>query len=592
METNIDIKLETVKQISEKKLSMPEFQAENKAMTSYPKLNILKENIPHTNALLTLEAGSTSKEVILEPFWNNYSKGISKKLWFPTKIDGQDLDGTCSNGFSHSMVQNSWHYKTKQNPKNKNCLKTSWQSFIHSLPEVMDKEPITTSRTLRIYPNKNQKEFLNRCFGTTRYLFNKSLNKFNELKDEYFNEQLKLSITNGCSHKTKIKNKYVKCKNELIKGEFLCKEHIGLKKYKILPNVSKIGFSRSIVVKKKDLDENEKWLDDIPYDTRTLAVRSFIESYESQKELLKLNLIKDFNINYKSCKNKKQVCFIDHSTLKNNFHLFPRKFKKNIRLRKKGKKYYLRALPEGTANNDFKIIRNNGKYYCNVMIENIDNKNNKNKKDFVALDPGVRTFQSYYSPDGEYGKYGDGEIDKIFPYALKVDKYQSIHDKFKNKELKSKSGCLTKTLHNLLIKCSSLRTKMRNKIDDLHKKVSKDLCSKFKNIFLPLFDTKNMVKMLPEQVRNISCKTVRKMLGLSHGRFRNFIIRKAKMMGSKVWLCSEAYTSKTCTSCGTMYKIGSSKIFKCSKCDFKMDRDIHAARNILIRTFKTISSLL
>jgi hypothetical protein len=173
METNIDIKLETVKQIPEKKSYMLEFQAENKIRTSYPKFNILKENIPHTNALLTLEAGSTSKEVILEPFWNNYSKGISKKLWFPTNIDGEDLDGTCSNGFSHSMVQNSWHYETKQSPKNKSCLKTSWQSFIHSLPEVTDKEPIMTSRTLRIYPNKNQKEFLNRCFGTTRYLFNK-----------------------------------------------------------------------------------------------------------------------------------------------------------------------------------------------------------------------------------------------------------------------------------------------------------------------------------------------------------------------------------------------------------------------------------
>ena len=81
-----------------------------------------------------------------------------------------------------------------------------------------------------------------------------------------------------------------------------------------------------------------------------------------------------------------------------------------------------------------------------------------------------------------------------FHFALKVDKYQSIHDKFKNNKLKSKSSCLTRTLHNLRIKCASLRTKMRNKTDDLHKKVSKDLCSKFKNIFLPLFDTKKWLK--------------------------------------------------------------------------------------------------
>jgi hypothetical protein len=57
METNIDIKLDTKKKIPGKKLFMPEFQVKNKTRTSYLKLNILKENIPHTNALLTLEAG-------------------------------------------------------------------------------------------------------------------------------------------------------------------------------------------------------------------------------------------------------------------------------------------------------------------------------------------------------------------------------------------------------------------------------------------------------------------------------------------------------------------------------------------------------
>jgi hypothetical protein len=48
--------------------------------------------------------------------------------------------------------------------------------------------------------------------------------------------------------------------------------------------------------------------------------------------------------------------------------------------------------------------------------------------------------------------------------------------------------------------------------------------------------------------------------------------------------CDEAYTSKTCGKCGkTHAKLGSNKTFKCPKCDHEADRDISAARNILLR---------
>ena len=57
----------------------------------------------------------------------------------------------------------------------------------------------------------------------------------------------------------------------------------------------------------------------------------------------------------------------------------------------------------------------------------------------------------------------------------------------------------------------------------------------------------------------------------------------------KVIECDEAYTSKTCGYCGTInYKLGSSKVFKCKHEDcpkkfISSDRDILAARNILLR---------
>ena len=47
---------------------------------------------------------------------------------------------------------------------------------------------------------------------------------------------------------------------------------------------------------------------------------------------------------------------------------------------------------------------------------------------------------------------------------------------------------------------------------------------------------------------------------------------------------SEAYTSKQCGRCGTLQdKLGSSLLFTCGQCALESDRDIHAARNILLR---------
>jgi len=45
---------------------------------------------------------------------------------------------------------------------------------------------------------------------------------------------------------------------------------------------------------------------------------------------------------------------------------------------------------------------------------------------------------------------------------------------------------------------------------------------------------------------------------------------------------SEAYTSKTCSYCGKMHKIGSKKRMKCS-CGADIDRDLNGARGIFLR---------
>jgi transposase len=52
---------------------------------------------------------------------------------------------------------------------------------------------------------------------------------------------------------------------------------------------------------------------------------------------------------------------------------------------------------------------------------------------------------------------------------------------------------------------------------------------------------------------------------------------------------NEAYTSKTCGKCGFIdYELGSNHIYNCPKCKNKLDRDVNAARNILMKNKKLV----
>ena len=127
-----------------------------------------------------------------------------------------------------------------------------------------------------------------------------------------------------------------------------------------------------------------------------------------------------------------------------------------------------------------------------------------------------------------------------------------------------------------------IRQKIRNLVDEVHKKLTKWLVSNYEMILLPQFETSQMVTRAK---RRIGSKTARQMLTWSHYRFQQRLLNKTReYRGSQVIVCDEAYTSKTCGHCGKLHeKLGGNKTFKCPYCDIRMDRDMNGARNILLR---------
>jgi putative transposase len=189
----------------------------------------------------------------------------------------------------------------------------------------------------------------------------------------------------------------------------------------------------------------------------------------------------------------------------------------------------------------------------------------------IACDPGVRTFLTGYDPSGRVIEYGKTDISRIHRLCHAYDKLQSKWTKTTHK-------------HRSHMKKAGLRIqlKIRNLVDEMHKKLSLTLLMNYTTILLPKFESSQMVG---RSNRRITSRTAKAMLTWSHYRFRHRLLTKSREYPwSQVVLCTEEFTSKTCTCCGHLHeKLGGNKLFACPSCEVRLDRDVNGARNILLK---------
>ncbi|NES82609.1 MAG: transposase [Moorea sp. SIO2B7] len=218
------------------------------------------------------------------------------------------------------------------------------------------------------------------------------------------------------------------------------------------------------------------------------------------------------------------------------------------------------------------LVRDRKRWFaCIPVYEETTSSNQLNK--VIALDPGVRTFLTGFDGDSflEFGKADIGRIQRLCSHL----------DKQMGRIAKTN---IRKEKRSLISAASRLRIKIRNLIDECHKQVSNFLTSNYKVVFLPTFETSEMVV---KSTRKLRSKTARQMLNWGHYRFERHLKQSAKKRGVAVIDVNESYTSKTCTNCGFKHdQLGGAKIFKCPNCHQKIDRDWGGARNIMIRALR------
>ena len=334
---------------------------------------------------------------------------------------------------------------------------------------------------------------------------------------------------------------------------------------------------RNIFVTEKGSETSlNDWEFNTPKDVRAGAIKEFTTQLKTNIQKVKKKTILSFNMNFKSRKRKTTECVaLPKSCIKfkdGKVSIYSTFVKEKIKLGKRHGKRYPKPTEVET---DVKLMYDGRDFFLLIPRKiNVKDKGEDEKK-IVALDPGVRVFQTGFSESECFE--ANVNTEKMRRFKLKISLLQSIFmKKEKRGKQESKTNCKN---HKTKRKLFNLNKKIKDMIAECHWQTANYLVKNYNDVLLPSFESQDMVKG-----SSLSKKTKNEMLCLSHYAFKIRLQEKSKEYKHvRIHDVNESYTSKTCTHCGCINDVGSSKVYSCKSCSLVIDRDVNGARNIFIK---------
>jgi putative transposase len=317
-------------------------------------------------------------------------------------------------------------------------------------------------------------------------------------------------------------------------------------------------------LRKRVMSNIPEWVDSTPFNLCGAAV---LDAHAAFKNTLKENKLTP---KFRSCRQPVLSFKLQSKNWRGGTTYPTYKTESGVKLREL-KVNPSEAIPEAIPS-DFNITLDRGRWFITYTVE--EEKLTNCHQQAIALDPGVRTFLTGFDGN-KVIKLGNGSISRIVKLCKRLDRIQLKTAKAKGRKNKRKRFNLRKLARQL-------RIKIKNLIDECHKKVAGFLTSNYSQVIIPDFKSSSMVYRAK---RKINHKTARSLLTWAHYRFKQRLVYQAIKRGSQVIEVTEEYTSKTCSKCGHIHRqLGGSKKFICLNCGHKIDRDANGSINIFLKT--------
>ena len=221
------------------------------------------------------------------------------------------------------------------------------------------------------------------------------------------------------------------------------------------------------------------------------------------------------------------------------------------------------GLPVPVSKNICRLTLRYDQYHLAAPYDEKLPPERENQARVVALDPGVRSFLTWYCADS-VGKIGEGAFFRIQRLCERLDSLLSRAQKSPARKRR-----------NMRRAAGRMHIRIENLIHELHRQAARFLVDSFDVIFC--------MKSVKRGTRRIRSKTVCNLLSLAHYRFEMFLRHKAHEAGVAVISISEAYTTKTVSWTGEVLEnVGGASVIVGSDGE-RMDRDYNGARGIYLR---------
>ncbi len=487
-----------------------------------------------------------------------------------------------------------------------NSEKKDENNYTYDLDEIKIPDKIYKCKKICLKPSFEQTKLLLNMLEGYRLVYNSTVKFINERNYLYNKQQKELKAEELKAEELKVKKrrKLTKEEKEQKEAEKLLKIKKKEEKNR-LKEISKMQRENKPVKKTKEeelkeIEEKQKRrLEKIQNITQENNYEQILD-YQIIRTYFLKNIISDIANEYKTpihCLDKAVAlaCASFKSAISNckngNIKFFKIRPIKNSKsslmmdieksLFTKDKKSFIKSIlgnevlnkgnKEYDIKNDCKIHYNKSTKKFILLVPEIVTieKENKNKNNYISIDPGLRTFLNC-TTDKSYIEIGTNIRDKLKKELNKIDKIEE-----------HKKGIRKRRYLKIM------RNKIKNQVNDSHWKIIDYLTTTYKTIIIGKWSTKSIISKKNKVLCNLDKRVVQT---LSFFQFTQKLKYRCLIKNVNLKIIEEHYTSKMCTSCGNLKKdLGGNDSYCCEKCNLNIKRDYNGARNIFLKSIKELN---